>query len=181
MKRIYAVLLVLCLTMSPFCNLDVKAAEENFKENNQEVQVLTVDSEEELYQSYDVFNNTEVIHTTNDTFEQMDFDVVKEVLDNGTDFLVDNAQLEQLEALFEIKHTIEEDGKQAMACYISSENGDYDILPVYADVLYEEEEVVSEEEYETICQKIYLLDDDLKAMFFSLGNLLAVKNKTFNT
>lgn len=155
MKRICAVLLVLCLSMSPFHYLDVKAAEEKTKEDNQEVQVLTVNSEEELYQNYDAFHNIEVIHTKNEIFEHMDFDVVQEVLDNGTDFLVDNAKLEQVEALFEIEDTMEEEGKQAVACYISSENGDYDVLPVYADVLYEEEEVVSDEKYEKDSESLY--------------------------
>lgn len=154
MKRICAVLMMLCLSMSPFRYMDVKAAEEKTKEDSQEVQVLTVNSEEELYQNYDAFNNIAVIHTKNETFEQMDFDVVKEVLDNGTDFLVDNAKLEQVEALFEIGGTMEEEGKQAVACYISSENGDYDVLPVYVDVLYEEE-AVSDVKYEKDSEALY--------------------------
>lgn len=155
MKRICAVLMMLCLSMSPFRYMDVKAAEEKTKEENKEVQVLTVNLEEELYQNYDAFNNIAVIHTKNETFEQMDFDVVKEVLDNGTDFLVDNAKLEQVEALFEIGGTMEEDGKQAVACYISSENGDYNVLPVYVDVLYEEEEAVSDVKYEKDSEALY--------------------------
>lgn len=154
MKRICAVLMMLCLSMSPFRYMDVKAAEEKTKEDNKEVQVLTVNSKEELYQNYDAFNNIAVIHTKNETFEQMDFDVVKEVLDNGTDFLVDNAKLEQVEALFEIGGTMEEEGKQAVACYISSENGDYDVLPVYVDVLYEEE-AVSDVKYEKDSEALY--------------------------
>ncbi|HAU88413.1 MAG TPA: hypothetical protein DCW90_23950 [Lachnospiraceae bacterium] len=155
MKRIFAVLLVLCLSMSPFYNLDVKAAEEKTNEDNKEVQVLTVNLEEELYQSYDKFNHIEVIHTKNETFTQMDFDLVKEILDNGTDFLVAHAKLEQINALFGLGDTVEEEGKQTIACYISSENYDYNVMPIYVDVLYEEEAVVSDEKYEKDIESLY--------------------------
>lgn len=35
---------------------------------------------------------------------------------------------------------------------------------------------ITEYVYESLCQKIYTLDDDLKALFFGFGNLLATKN-----
>ena len=34
---------------------------------------------------------------------------------------------------------------------------------------------MSDSEFENLCQKIYLLDDNLKALFFGFGNLLAMK------
>ena len=39
---------------------------------------------------------------------------------------------------------------------------------------------ITEEEYENLCQKIYMLNDDLKALFFGFGNLLAIKTSKQN-
>lgn len=39
---------------------------------------------------------------------------------------------------------------------------------------------MSDSEFENLCQKIYLLDDNLKALFFGFGNLLAMKTGKYN-
>lgn len=39
---------------------------------------------------------------------------------------------------------------------------------------------LSDLEYETICQKVYLLNDDLKALFFGFSNLLGIQCKQKN-
>ena len=39
---------------------------------------------------------------------------------------------------------------------------------------------MSDLEFENLCQKIYLLDDNLKALFFGFGNLLAMKTCNYN-
>lgn len=39
---------------------------------------------------------------------------------------------------------------------------------------------MSDSEFENLCQKIYLLDDNLKALFFGFGNLLVMKTGKYN-
>lgn len=152
MKKICAAVLVLSLSLSTFSGFEAKAAQEN---ETPEVQVLAALSEEDLYENYDNLNEIDVIHTEQTAFEEMELDVVKEVLDNGTDFLVNNAGLEEMENLFETSISINNDEKSELACYVTSEDTGYEVFPVYADLLYDEEETVSDEQYEADAEALY--------------------------
>lgn len=155
MKKICAILLVLSLSMNPFNGLLVKADTNEKTENEAEIHVLELENENELYEQYDKLNEVDVIRTEGDTFTQMSLDDAKEVLDNGTDFLVVDVEKEYLEDVLETTTVIEEEESgQEVACYVTSENSEYKVLPVYVGVLYDKDEIVSDEEHQKDADKL---------------------------
>lgn len=153
MKKICAVLLVLSLSMSSFASLQVKA---EIAEQEPEIQVVTIENEKKLSQLSTDLNEVDVIKTQGDTFEQLQLDDAKEVLDNGTDFLVMDAEKERMEELFETNIiTDEEANGQQLACYVTSDNGEYTVLPIYVDVVYNVEDSISDEKYNADSESLY--------------------------
>lgn len=164
MKRLWAVLLVISLSLSSFGGLTVKAAEagtevtvdsKTQEEKASAINVLTINDGEELLENYDNLNDVHIVYAKDEVFPELELDYVKEVLDNGTDFLVANAEVSTMEDIFETKVSIEEEEYKSAACYITSENAEYTVVPVYANVMYDEEEEVSDEKYQEDTEALY--------------------------
>lgn len=151
MKKVCAVLLVLSLSLCPFINFSTVKASDT---EQLDIQILKVASKRDLHRNYDNLNEVDVVQTEDSTFEQIELEDVKEVLDNGTDFFVNHAELGQMEELFDTSASMEE-SKETLACYITADNAGYEVLPVYADVIYDEEENVSDQKYESDTKALY--------------------------
>jgi len=159
MRKIIAVLLAVSLFIGSAGNVTIKAEEIT---EDMDISVFTVYSEKTFQEGFDRMNDIQVIYTDDETFHELQIEEVKEVLDNGTDFLVANAEAEVFQEKFAAETIYEEDG-QTVACYITAEDFDYVVMPVYADVLYEAEEIVSDEQYEsdTMALYAYLIQNEI--------------------
>lgn len=164
MKRLCAVLLVTSLSLGSFGSFTVKAAEveteaatetDQQEETGSGIHVLTIHSGKELSANYDNLNDVNIVYAKDEVFTELDLDSVKEVLDNGTDFLIANAEISAMEDTFETKVTIEEEKHKSAACYVTADNAEYIVVPVYANVIYDEEEEVSDEKYEDDTDALY--------------------------
>lgn len=157
MRKIFVMLLVTSLFMGNISSYTIKAAE---SQNDDGVSVFTVFHEEDLLNNLDIMDDVQVVYTDDETFDSLQLEDVKEVLDNGTDFLIANGAAEELQETFETEINLEEE-KQTAACYVTAENSNYTIMPVYADVLYEEDKTVTDEQYEkdVITLYSYLVQD----------------------
>ncbi|MBR3771985.1 MAG: hypothetical protein IKL07_06925 [Clostridium sp.] len=145
MKRICTVLFALSLSVVNLQPVSVQASQAVNESSEQKINVLNISSQEELINHYDDLNAVDVVQVKQDTLETLEMNDVKEVLDNGTDMLVSDSNLEAVEELFEVSQSASEEGEQSTAVYITTENSKYQIHPVYADVIYEENESVSDE------------------------------------
>lgn len=146
MKRICAVLLVLCLAVMNIQPVNLQASEEVSKDRVSGINVLTIANEKELKENYEELNTTEVVRISQNTLEQLELDEVKEVLDNGTDILVYDSDVETVENLFEVSSSAQEEGEESTSVYLTTENSEYQVLPVYPHVIYEEDRNVTENE-----------------------------------
>lgn len=145
MKRICAILLVLSISVGILQPMNMQAAKARTGSKKSDINVITIDSEDELKANYEVLDSVDVIELTQSTLEKLDFDEVKEVLDNGTDMLVSDSRVEEVEELFEVTHSAPVEEEESTVVYLTTENSDYQVLPVYAHVIYGEDEVVSDE------------------------------------
>ncbi len=176
MKRIYAVILILSISFGTLDCVDARASK---TDRESDVNILVMEKADDLYENYDVLDNVDVIQTDAQVIEKTDVELVKEVLDNGTDIIVTDTDVEVMEELFDASAPVDDGTTPVLACYISSENASYSITPVYATVLYDASEKVSnsschkdkEELHKDICK-----NKGQKHLQVNIEELYEVKN-----
>lgn len=154
MKKIIALFLIASISF-PNLNVSVVHAEEAVViEKASDINVIKVTGSADLEAHYENMNEVDVIYTHNMAFAEFPSETVQEILDNGTDFFIVNAQVEELVETYNSDITFEEES-DVIACYLTVEDAEYELYPVCSDVLYEDTESVSDEEYTGDKEKLY--------------------------
>lgn len=155
MKKIIALFLIASISFSNL-NVSVVHAEEAVViEKASDINVIKVTGSADLEAHYENMSEVDVIYTHNMAFEEFPSETVQEILDNGTDFFIANAQVEELVETYNSDITFEEEESDVIACYLTVEDAEYELYPVCSDVLYEDAESVSDEEYTEDKEKLY--------------------------
>lgn len=155
MKKIIALFLIASISF-PNLNVFVVHAEEAVViEKASDINVIKVTGSADLEAHYENMSEVDVIYTHNMAFGEFPSETVQEILDNGTDFFIVNAQVEELVETYNSDITFEEEESDVIACYLTVEDAEYELYPVCSDVLYEDTESVSDEEYTGDKEKLY--------------------------
>ncbi len=147
MKKIIALILIASISFSNG-NVSVAHAEEAVvTEKASDINVIKVTGSADLEAHYENMSEVDVIYTHNMVFQEFQQETVREILDNGTDFFIANAQVEELVETYNSDITFEEEESDVIACYLTVEDAEYEVYPVCSDVIYEDAESISDEAY----------------------------------